>query len=146
MDLSVRQISRMTNVHKNTILKYTSTEDRYLSDGRLRVYWKIANGLNLQVEQLLFGLDYKFSENTLTEPITLYKAVERKSIWFNTNTMDIHNQIRALLNDADYQTFSSYENYRWVPTVADAIKISEYLNCTIDALWGEYFRGLCNAR
>lgn len=138
--LSVRELSRITNVHKNTLIKYLDTDDCYLKDGRLRVYWKIANSFDVEVEELLYGDSWVYGDNVITTPISISDAVERKAVWLHTSHMDIHNSIRDVLGLSNYSTFSGYENYRWVPTIDDALKIAEFLNCTINALWGSYFR------
>lgn len=143
--ISVRELSRLTNVHPNTLNKYLSADSNSCTNGRLRVFWKIANGLEVDVETLLCGDNWHPTEDIIRSPISIHDAISRKAVWLNTSTMDIRNQIRSLLHLDNYSTLSAYENYRWVPTIADALSISQYLNCTIDALWGKYFKELENA-
>lgn len=143
--ISIRELARLCNVHPNTLNKYISNEDWCFTNGRLRVFWKIANGLEIHVENLIYGSDWQPMPDTVIISMSLCNAVDRKSVWLNTSRMEIHNQIREKLHLDNYATFSAYENYRWVPTIADALIIAEYLNCTIDALWGNYFRELENA-
>ena len=143
-NISVRELSRLSNVHPNTLTKYISTG--ISSDCRLRVYWKIAVGLGIHVENLIYGITWQPASDMVDTPITLYDAVDRKAVWLHTSHLAVHNQIRERLHLDDYATFSAYENYHWVPTVGNAIIIAEYLNCTIDALWGSYFRRKENAR
>lgn len=144
--ISIRELARLCNVHPNTLNKYISNEAWCLTKGRLRVFWKIANGLEIHVENLIYGSDWQPMPDTVIISMSLCNAVDRKSVWLNTSRMEIHNQIREKLHLDNYATFSAYENYRWLPTIADALIIAEYLNCTIDALWGNYFRELENAR
>ena len=144
-ELSIRQLSRLTKVHKNTLLKYLSVDTPYYDNGRLRVYWKIATGLEIEVEEVLLGSDWHPASDIVRSRMTIAEAVDRKAVWLNTSAMDVHNQIRELLGLNDYATFSAYENYRWMPTIEDAIKIAEFLNCTLDALWGDYLARMENA-
>ena len=144
--ISIRAFAKVTGIRPCTLTKYLDAEEFYYKKGYLHKYWQMANALEVPVEELLIEDGWNPTPDIIRKPITIAHAVELRAKEWDTSILDMHNRIRKYIGiPNDYLKYSGYENYRWCPPIPVALKLAKYLNCTIDALWGEYFkRGINN--
>ena len=139
--ISPRALAGMSGVNLKTLEKYLGQDGPYYTRGRLSVYWKIACALGVDVEQLLLGgLWHPDAIGITRDSITLSEAICKAAADQGVAVCAINNTLRGILGIHDYQTISQYCHYRWTPSICVALQIATYLNCTIDALWGNYFK------
>lgn len=139
-EITPRTLSRLSGVHLKTLEKYLGQDGPYYTQGRLKVYWKLAKALDVDVEQLLLGGLWRPGDDVVRADITLSDAIATAADKQGVAICAINNTLRGILDIHDYQTISQYCHYRWTPDICVALQIATCLNCTIDALWGEYFK------
>ena len=145
-EITPLKLSKLSGVHLRTVEKYLSQDGPYYVRGRLRVYWKLAQTLKVDVEQLLLGGLWLPNNGARREAISLSDAIQAKADSQGVAICAVNNTLRGILDINDYQTLSQYCHYYWAPDICTALQISTYLNYTIDALWGDYFRRMTDER
>lgn len=140
-EITLHALSDMSGVHIKTLEKYLSQDGPYYAHGRLKVYWKIARALDVEVEQILLGDLWALTgANVSRTHIALSDAIVATAESRGIAVCAVNNSLRGILDIHDYQTISQYCHYRWTPEIYAALQIATYVNCTIDALWGDYFK------
>lgn len=145
-NISYRDLGKQLDIRNSSLVKYVNNSNTYYSKGYLRVYWRIAQLLKCDVEYVILGDIWKHNIDIIDHPISLFDAVSLKAKQLNTSVLDVHNMLRQVLDITNYSILSGYENYRFTPSIKNALLISNFLGCTINALWGNYFREKFDAK
>ena len=137
--ITLYALSQKSGVSLHTVQKYVATEGPYYAKGILKVYWKFAESLGVDIEYLLLGDLWHPDDSIIRYPICMSDAVRLKASSLGVCPCAITGSLRGILS-VSYQTFSSYNNYHGLPAINRALQISTYLGCTLESLWGTYLR------